>query len=77
MISTREQFYNRRIAELESQLRQRDVRISTLEKQVAELLKANEALVKKNAELAEKVAKLKYSLTRRRCLSSKVPLYHC
>jgi len=49
--STREQFYRRRIAELESQLRQRNERIATLEKQVAELLKVN-------AELAEKVAKL-------------------
>jgi len=38
--------------------------IAALEKQVAELLKANEALVKKNAELAEKVAKL--SMRKRR-----------
>lgn len=58
MTSRKEQFYIRRIAELEAQLRERDQRIATLEKQVAELLKANEALVKKNAELAEKVAKL-------------------
>ena len=58
MTSKREQFYKRRIAELEAQLKQRDERIAALEKQVAELLKANEALVKKNAELAEKVAKL-------------------
>ena len=58
MISTREQFYKRRIAEFESQLRQRDEQISTLEKQVVELLKASEALVKKNAELAAQIAKL-------------------
>ena len=43
MTSKREQFYKRRIAELEAQLKLRDERISTLEKQVAELLKANEA----------------------------------
>jgi len=58
LTSKREQFYKRRIAELEAQLKQRDQRIAALEKQVAELLKANEALVKKNAELAEKIAKL-------------------
>ncbi len=39
MTSKREQFYKRRIAELE--------------KQVAELLKANEQLVRENAELTE------------------------
>ena len=49
MTSKREQFYKRRIAELEAQLKESDQRIATLEKQVAELLKANEALVKKNA----------------------------
>jgi len=49
--STREQFYKRRIAELEAQLRQRDERIAALEKQAAEFLKVN-------AELAEKIAKL-------------------
>jgi transposase len=41
---TREQWYQRRIAELEAQLRQRDERIAALERQVA--------------QLAEKVAKL-------------------
>jgi len=51
LTSTREQFYKRRIAELEAQLKQRDERIAVLENQVAELLKAN-------AELTEKVAKL-------------------
>ncbi len=51
MASKREQFYKRRIAELEARLKQRDERIATLQKQVAELLKVN-------AELAEKVAKL-------------------
>jgi len=58
LTSKREQFYKRRISELEAQLRQRDERIAALEKQVAELLKANEALVKRNAELAEQVVKL-------------------
>ncbi|MFQ6036933.1 MAG: DUF6444 domain-containing protein [Sedimentisphaerales bacterium] len=58
MTSTREQFYKRRIAELEAQLRQRNERIATLEKQVAKLLKGNEGLVKRNAELSEQVAKL-------------------
>ena len=58
MTSTHEQSYKRRIAELEAQLKLRDERIGTLQKQVAELLKANEALVKKNAELAEQIAKL-------------------
>ena len=58
MTSKREQFYKRRIAELEAKLRQRDEQIAALQKQVAELVKANEALVKKNAELIEKVAKL-------------------
>ena len=42
--STREQFYKRRIAELEAQLRQRDERIAALEKQVAEFLKVNAEL---------------------------------
>jgi len=44
LTSKREQFYKRRIAELE--------------KQVAELLKANEAFVRENAELSEQIAKL-------------------
>ena len=44
MTSKTEQFYIRRIAELE--------------KQVAELIKINETLVKKNTELTDKVAKL-------------------
>ena len=47
MTSKQEQFYKRRISELEAQLRQRDERIAALEKQVAEL-------PKDNAELAEK-----------------------
>ncbi len=51
MTSKREQFYKRRIAELEAQLKQRDERIAALEKQVAELSKVN-------AELADKVVKL-------------------
>jgi phage shock protein A len=34
---TREQAYQRRIAELEAQLRQRDERIAALERQVAQL----------------------------------------
>ena len=37
MTARTEQFYIQRIAELESQLKQRDKRIATLEKQVAEL----------------------------------------
>ncbi len=49
MTSKREQFYKQRIAKLEAQLKLRDERINALEKQVAELLKAN-------TELAEKVA---------------------
>ena len=44
MTSKTEQFYIRRIAELE--------------KQVAKLIEVNKALVKKNAELTDKVAKL-------------------
>ena len=51
MTSQKEQFYIQHIAELEKQLKQRDDRIATLEKQVAELIKVN-------AELADKVAKL-------------------
>jgi len=58
LTSKTEQFYIRRIAELEKQLKQRDERIATLEKQVAKLLKINETLVKKNSELAEQVKKL-------------------
>ena len=50
MISKTEQFYIQHIAELEKQLKQRDDRIATLEKQVAELIKVN-------AELTYKVAK--------------------
>ena len=50
MTSKREQFYKRRIAELEAQLKECDQRIATLQKQLTELLKVN-------AELAEKVAK--------------------
>lgn len=38
MTSNKEQFYIQRISELEAQLRERDQRIATLEKQVAELL---------------------------------------
>ena len=37
MTSAREQFYKRRIAKLEAQLKQRDEQIAALEKQVAEL----------------------------------------
>jgi len=44
LTSKREQFYKRRIAELE--------------KQVAELLKANKALIRENAELTEQVTRL-------------------
>ena len=51
MTSKTEQFYIRRIAELEKQLKQRDERITVLEKQVAEL---SELVVK----LTDKVAKL-------------------
>ena len=51
MTSKTEQFYIQHIAELEKQLKQRDDRIVTLEKQVAELIKVN-------AELTDKVAKL-------------------
>ena len=51
LTSRKEQFYIRRIAELEEQLKKRDERIAALEKQVAELIKVN-------AELADKVAKL-------------------
>lgn len=58
MTSKTEQFYIRRITELEEQLKQRDERIDALEKQVAELLKINKTLVKKNSELAEQVKKL-------------------
>ena len=58
MTSKREQFYKRRIAELEAQLKQRDQRIATLEKQVTELLKANAGLTEKITRLTDKIAKL-------------------
>jgi transposase len=58
LTSKKEQFYIRRIAELEEQIKQRDKRIAGLEKQVAQLVKVNETLAKKNAELTEKVKKL-------------------
>ena len=40
-----------RIVDLETQLKERDQRIAALEKQVAELLKVNEALVRENAAI--------------------------
>ena len=40
MTSKTEQFYIQHIAELEAELKQRDERITTLEKQVAKLVKA-------------------------------------
>ncbi len=58
MTAKREQFYKRRIAELEAQLKQRDQRIAALEKQVAELLKANAGLTEQVTRLTDKVAKL-------------------
>jgi len=45
LTSKTEQFYIQHIAELEKQLKQRDDRIATLEKQVAELIKVNAELV--------------------------------
>jgi len=56
--SKKEQFYIQRIAELESQLKQRDKRIATLEKQVAELTATVAKLLKVNAELTDKIALL-------------------
>ena len=53
MTSTREQFYKRRIAELEVQLRQRDERIAALEKQVAELAEQVMKLTDKIAKLSK------------------------
>jgi len=76
LTSKREKFYKRRIAELEAQLKQRDERNANLEKQVAELLKVNEALIKKNAELSEQVIKLTdkiAKLSRNSSNSSKPP----
>ncbi len=58
MTSKREQFYKRRIAELEAQLKQRDQRIAALEKQVAKLLKANAGLTEQVTRLTDKIAKL-------------------
>ena len=58
MASKREQFYKRRIAELEAQLKQRDERIATLQKQVAELLKVNAELAEQVMKLTDKIAKL-------------------
>jgi len=58
LASKREQFYKRRIAELEAQLKQRDQRIAALEKQVAELLKANTGLTEQVTRLTNKIAKL-------------------
>ncbi len=58
MTSKREQFYKRRIAELEAQLKQRDHRIAALEKQVAELLKAKTGLIEQVTRLTDKIAKL-------------------
>jgi len=58
LASKKEQFYKRRIAELEAQLKQRDQRIAALEKQVAELLKANIGLTEQVTRLTDKIAKL-------------------
>ena len=58
MTSKTEQFYIQHIAELEKQLKQRDERIATLEKQVAELLKINTELAEQVKKLTDKVAKL-------------------
>ncbi len=54
MTSKREQFYKRRLAELEAQLKQRGQRIAALEKQVAELLKANAGLTEQVTRLTDK-----------------------
>ena len=51
MTSKKEQFYIRRIAELEAQLKRRDERIAELEKQVAELME-------QVGKLTDKVVKL-------------------
>jgi uncharacterized coiled-coil protein SlyX len=53
LTSQKEQFYIRRIAELEEQLKQRDERIAALEKQVAELIKINTELTDKVVKLSE------------------------
>jgi transposase len=50
---TREQWYRRRIAELEAQLRQRDERIASLERQVAQLA-AQVATLSKNSSNSSK-----------------------
>jgi len=76
LTSKREQFYKRCIAELEAQLKQRDQRIATLEKQVTELLKANAGLTEQVTRLTDKIAKLSKNSSKgvffeRRLLKSK------
>jgi len=58
LTSQKEQLYIRRISELEAQLKQRDERITALEKQVAELIKINAELAEQVKKLTDKVAKL-------------------
>ena len=53
MEPTREQWYQRRIAELEAQVRQRDERIAALERQVAQLA-AQVAKLSKNSSNSSK-----------------------
>ena len=55
---TQEYIYQQRIAELETQLAERDRRIATLEAQLAELQARFAALTAQNAKLLEQVAKL-------------------
>ena len=58
MKMSREKTYKRRIADLQTQLKERDQRIAALEKQVAELLKINTELAEQVAKLTNQVAKL-------------------
>ena len=65
MTSKREQCYKRRIAELETQLKERDQRIATLEKQVAELenqIGAIDNRLEKHAALAKELKDLKAAI---------------
>ena len=58
MEPTRRQSYQRRIAELQAQVSQRDKRIAAFEKQVAELVRHNQILLEQNAKLSEQNTEL-------------------
>jgi len=59
-----DQSCQQRIIELQIQLNQRDQRIAELERQLIELIKANEILAQKNAELTEQLRQLSEKVAR-------------